>query len=74
MSKLWRVRTWRRSEAKHARFLRVVVQRLGEKQTAVRVIFRRGEGAELWRMEDYSQDILAALSEKLEGKPQRPQR
>ncbi len=46
--------TWVIVCAKHARFLRVVVQRLGEKQTAVRVIFRRGEGVELWRMEDYS--------------------
>jgi hypothetical protein len=41
---------------KYARFLRVVVQRLGEEQTAVRVIFRRGEAVEVWRMKDYSQD------------------
>ncbi len=56
----------------YGQFLRVVVQRLGEKQTAVRVIFRRGEAVEVWRMEDYSQDIFAALIEKLEGEPQRP--
>ena len=60
--------------AKHARFLRVIVQRLGAEETAVRVIFRRGEGVELWRMEDYSQDIFATLIEKLEGKRQRPER
>ncbi len=52
--------------------LRVVVQRLGEQQTAVRVIFRRGGAVEVWRMEDYSRDIFAALIEKLEGKLQRP--
>lgn len=65
-------RTWAIVCAKHARFLRVVVQRLGEEQTAVRVIFRRGKGVELWRMEDYSQDIFAALIEQLERKPQPP--
>ncbi len=56
---------------KYGRFLRVAVQRLGERQTAVRVIFRRGEGVEVWRFEDDSQDILAALIERLEGQPQR---
>ncbi len=65
--------TWVILCAKHAQFLRVVVQRLGEQQTAVRVIFRRGEAVEVWRMEDYSHDILTALIEKLEGKPQRPE-
>ena len=43
-------------------------------QLVVRVIFRRNEGVELWRMGDYSQDIFATLIEKLERKPQRPQR
>ncbi len=66
--------TWVIVCAKHARFLRVVVERLGERQTGVRVAFRPSEGVEVWRMEDYSQDIFATLIEKLEGKPQRPQR
>jgi hypothetical protein len=65
--------TWVIVCEKYAQFLRVVVQRLGERQTGVRVIFRRGEAVEVWRMEDYSQDIFAALIEKLEGKPQRPE-
>jgi hypothetical protein len=65
--------TWVILCERYGRFLRVVVQRLGERQTAVRVIFRRGEAVEVWRMEDDSQDILGALIEGLEGKPQRPE-
>jgi hypothetical protein len=62
--------TWVILCERYGRFLRVVVRRLGERQIAVRVIFRRGEGVEVWRLENDSQDIFAALIEKLEGKSQ----
>ncbi len=49
--------------------VRVVVQKLGENQTVVRVISRRRSAIELGGKGDYSKDIIAALTLWLERPP-----
>ncbi len=52
--------------------VRVVVQKLGDNQTVVRVISRRRSAIELGAKGDYSKDIIAALTLWLEEEPGLP--